>query len=998
VNKSNFIPKLYLLLTILFFSTYASAQTILEAGDISFTGYITADDNNVTQDDVISFVLLKDIDVNTVIQFTDFGWTDANTFQTANPCGANTGALNDGIIEWRSTTVLYCGTQVSINCRRALTANLGTVTAIQSTFNSNNVYLNLNGTGDQVFAFQGTISSPGFIAGISIDRAWDLVLDSCDLTSNKSTLPAALSSLAISINPGAYNSQYNCSITTGDTLTLLTAVTDALNWNVDTTSFPPVPANFQLPPTCTFSGCALPVPQIITQPVSVTVCELSDIELSVVAVNATSYQWQRNISGTWVDVIDTLPFSGSTTDTLRITAAPFILNASVFRCVVFGQAPPQAISTSATISLIRLPAITAQTPARAICEGKNVSFSVSTVGAGITFQWQFYTGTNWVNLTNTPPYSNTTGNALLITAVPFSLHLTFYRCIVSGTCAPAVISDSVYVFVNRLPTITLEPVSDSICAGNSTSFVINAFGAAISYSWQVDNGSGYTNIINGAPYSGANTNTLTLTNPAVSLTNNKYRCIVSGVCTPADTSTEAILTVGNVPSSPLFTTGDTSLCLNSSEVFTVSPVDGISTYTWGFTGTDGVITSSGDTSATLDLGVSATAGNVTVQASNFCGTSGLTSQAILVNASYQFLDSIAICPGDSALINSVWQLIPGDYTDTYTTVDGCDSSVTTRLQFNPVYDEQATTTLCSGDSAFLQGAWQTLAGIYTDTLSSIQGCDSIVHTSLDFFAVAFDSITTSICSGDSLFVGGAWQNTAGTYADTLTGANGCDSLLFTTLDFYPLAFDSADVFICEGDSIFLAGAWQYAAGDYVDVATSSLGCDSIIYTHLIVHPVPVVSLTLDTTVCISWSFIDLFGGSPAGGTWWGIGVSGSQFEPAALPPGSYIVTYTFVDSNLCLASATDTIIVDLCTGIQEIEGVMISVYPNPANEYLNIQFASANATTQYQITDTKGSVLKSGALNPSGLSIPVNQLANGIYFIQIIHQGKKSTSKFSIQH
>jgi hypothetical protein len=998
VIKPKLISKFFLLLTILFSTTFSSAQTLLQVGDISFSGYITADDNNVTQDDVISFVLLKDIDANTVINFTDFGWTDANTFQTPNPCGVSTGALSDGIIQWQSTTVLYCGTQVTINCRKALTANLGTVTAIQGTFNNSNVYVSLNGNGDQVFAYQGTVSAPEFIAAISINRAWDVVLDSCELTSIKSTLPATLSTLGLALTTGANNAQYNCSITTGDTLSLLTALIDGLNWNLDTTSLPPVPSNFQLPVPCTFSGCALPVPQITQQPISVNVCELSTIQLSVVANNATSYQWQRNISGTWYDVLDTVPFSGSTTDTLHITGAPFILNASVYRCVVSGQAPPQAISNSATVTLIRLPAITAQTPARAICEGINVSFSVSTVGAGLTFQWQYDNGSGWFNLTNTPPYSNTTGSALLITATPYSLHLTNYRCIVTGTCAPPDTSTSVYVWVDRAPTITLEPVSDSICVGSSTSFAINAFGSAISFRWQVNNGSGYTNVPNTPPYTGFNNDTLTITNPSIALTNNLYRCIVTGVCAPPDTSLEATLQIGDTPSLPVFNSGNTTVCQNSIEVFTVNPVDGLSTYTWNFTGTDGLLTSSGDTSATLNLSATATSGNITVQASNQCGTGPLATQAITVNSSYQFLDSVSICPGDSVLIDSVWQTTPGDYIDAYTSVGGCDSSYTTRLQFYTVYNEQQTVTLCMGDSIFYGGAWQTLAGVYTDTLVSVQGCDSLVNTTLDFYAAAYDSITTNICTGDSLFVGGAWQLAAGTYLDSLTSTNGCDSLLYTTLDYFAEAFDSVDVSICQGDSLFLAGSWQYANGDFVDLTTSSNGCDSTIYTHLIVHPLPLVTLTLDTTVCINWSFIDLFGENPSGGFWSGLGVNGSQFEPSSLPPGSYEVTYMYVDSNLCLASASDTITIDLCTGLQEIDGVVISIYPNPASDYLNVQFASANATTSFNIIDTKGSSLKKGLLDQQNLSIPVQHLANGIYFIQIIHQGKISTSKFTIQH
>ncbi len=994
----NTIPKFLFLLTVLFSTTFSTAQTLLQAGDISFSGYITADDNNVTQDDVISFVLLKDIDVNTVINFTDFGWTDANTFQTPEACGVSTGALSDGIIQWQSTTVLYCGTQVTINCRKALTANLGTVTPIQGTFNNSNVYVSLNGNGDQVFAYQGTVSAPEFIAAISINRAWDVVLDSCELTSGKSTLPAVLSTLGLSFSSGANNAQYNCSITTGDTLSLLTALSDGLNWNLDTTSIPPIPNNFQLPLPCTFSGCALPVPQITQQPISVNVCELSIFYLSVVATNATSYQWQQNISGTWYDVLDTVPFSGGTTDTLHLTDAPFVLNASVYRCVVSGQAPPQAISNSATVSLIRLPAITAQTPARAICEGLNVSFSVSTVGAGLTFQWQYDNGAGWINLTNTPPYSNTTSAGLLISATPYSLHLTNYRCIVTGTCAPPAISNPVYIWVNQLPTITIEPVSDSICVGNSTSFFINAYGSAINYLWQVNDGSGYTNVPNAAPYFGFNNDTLIITNPSIALTNHVYRCIVTGVCSPPDTSLEAMLQIGDTPSLPVFNSGNTSVCQNSIEGYTVTPVDGLSTYTWNFTGTDGVLTSIGDTAASLNLGAMATSGNITVQASNLCGTGSINTQAITVNPFYQFLDSLSICPGDSAWIHSVWQTIPGDYMDAYTSVGGCDSSYTTRLQFNPVYNEQQNMMICMGDSIFSGGAWQTLAGIYTDTLISIEGCDSIVHTTLDFYATAYDSITTNICTGDSLFVGGAWQFAAGTYLDVLISANGCDSLLYTSLDYFAAAFDSLNVSICAGDSVFLAGVWQYAAGDFVDLATSSNGCDSSIYTHLIVHPLPLVTLTLDTTVCINWSFIDLFGENPSGGFWSGIGVNGSQFEPSSLPPGNYVITYSYIDSNSCIASASDTITIDLCTGLQEIDGVAISIYPNPTSDYLNVQFTSANTTTSFTIIDTKGKSLEKGLFDRQNLLIPVQLLSNGIYFLQITHQGRISTSKFTIQH
>ena len=37
---------------------------------------------------------------------------------------------------------------------------------------------------------------------------------------------------------------------------------------------------------------------------------------------------------------------------------------------------------------------------------------------------------------------------------------------------------------------------------------------------------------------------------------------------------------------------------------------------------------------------------------------------------------------------------------------------------------------CVGDSALLAGSYQTVSGVYLDTLQSIAGCDSIVSTTL----------------------------------------------------------------------------------------------------------------------------------------------------------------------------------------------------------------------------------------------------------------------------
>lgn len=62
------------------------------------------------------------------------------------------------------------------------------------------------------------------------------------------------------------------------------------------------------------------------------------------------------------------------------------------------------------------------------------------------------------------------------------------------------------------------------CPGSNVTYVSNISGAA--YQWQVDIGAGFTNITDGAVYSGTTTNTLTLTAPPTSYNRYKYRCRV----------------------------------------------------------------------------------------------------------------------------------------------------------------------------------------------------------------------------------------------------------------------------------------------------------------------------------------------------------------------------------------------------------------------------------------------------------------------------------------
>ncbi len=65
-----------------------------------------------------------------------------------------------------------------------------------------------------------------------------------------------------------------------------------------------------------------------------------------------------------------------------------------------------------------------------------------------------------------------------------------------------------------------------ICPGDNVNFDSKMTGS--SFQWQVDNGTGYSNVTNGGVYSGATTAILNLTNPPTSMYGYRFRCLVNG--------------------------------------------------------------------------------------------------------------------------------------------------------------------------------------------------------------------------------------------------------------------------------------------------------------------------------------------------------------------------------------------------------------------------------------------------------------------------------------
>jgi hypothetical protein len=136
-----------------------------------------------------------------------------------------------------------------------------------------------------------------------------------------------------------------------------------------------------------------------------------------------------------------------------------------------------------------------------------------------------------------------------------------------------------------------------------------------------------------------------------------------------------------------------------------------------------------------------------------------------------------------------------------------------------------------------------------DTLPGSNGCDSVVTITLNFVATTGGSETYVGCIGDGYSVvvnGTTYDETNPTGSETLTGGGGCDSVV--TIDLvYNAPTTGTETYIgCMGDgySVVVNGTtYDETNPTGIDTLTGSNGCDSIVTIDLIFNPLPTGSET-----------------------------------------------------------------------------------------------------------------------------------------------------------
>jgi len=243
-------------------------------------------------------------------------------------------------------------------------------------------------------------------------------------------------------------------------------------------------------------------------------------------------------SGTTVSVSpSTLSANGNLTVSLNSTGS---LAPGTYTVVVQGVGPApggtQTANVSFTINPGSGPSVSSQPSNVNVCAGGNATYSVTATGV-TNYQWQVSTTGCGGTFTN---ISGATAASYTASSVTAAMNGYAYQCVLTGQCGTTT-TNCASLTVNVAPAITAQPTDMAVCSGSAASFSVTATGTGVGYQWQLstDGGATWNNI------SGATSATYSIASTVIGQNGNKFRCVVTGTCTPAATSNVATLTVNS---------------------------------------------------------------------------------------------------------------------------------------------------------------------------------------------------------------------------------------------------------------------------------------------------------------------------------------------------------------------------------------------------------------------------------------------------------------------
>lgn len=487
------------------------------------------------------------------------------------------------------------------------------------------------------------------------------------------------------------------------------------------------------------------------------------------------------------------------------------------------------------------------------------------------------------------------------------------------------------------PTASFTQSATSVCAGQTVTFTSTSTGAPTSYAWTIQGGTPATSTAQNPTVTFATAGTYSVSLTATNATGSSSPVSHTVVVNPIPTITN---------------TTPASSCGNGA--VTLGATASTGTISWFAAATGGTTLATGTTFTTPTLTANTT---YYVEASaNGCTSASRTSVLAAIN------------PGPTVTTTPGNHCGPGTVSLGATTTAGTISwydtpSAGTALGTGTSF---TTPTLTSNTTYYVEVVSGNCTTTRVPVIATIDAQPTVTNPGNSTACVGFPSnaVTFTGTNGATF----AWTND-----NTVTGlgANGSGNIA----SFTPTTTGTSTISV----SAYLNGC---------------LG-NPTIFT-ITANPVPTVTLGTFNNVCVNAPSFALTGGSPAGGTYAGNGVTNNNFSPAAAGAGTITITY-YVTQNGCTNQTTSTIVVDACAGINETELESIHVYPNPTTGIVTIESDKMNKFTSVQLIDLNGKTIGTWELKGNKTVLDFNEQVGGIYNLKMTGEGTEAIKRIQIK-
>lgn len=524
------------------------------------------------------------------------------------------------------------------------------------------------------------------------------------------------------------------------------------------------------------------------------------------------------------------------------------------------------------------------------------------------------------------------------------------------------------------PAITTQPANQSACVGNTATFTVVATGT---YQWQVNTGSGFTNI------SGATSASYTTAAVTTGMNGYQYQCIVSGQCGSTTTST-ATLTVNTAPAISAHPVSQ-AVCAGSAVTFSVAASGSGLTYQWQLNTGSGFADIAGANASSYNLATTTVGQNgyqYRCVVSGTC-TPPATSNAATLNVSSTV--TVTTNPSNSTVC---------ELTNTSFTVAAAGSGLTYQWQVSTDGGTNYTNLSATAVYGGVNSATLTLTAVpytyntyrYRCVVSS-GVCTPGVSTAATLTVNTLPNISAhpanaTICEG-----------AANTFSVTAT--TGIGALTYQ----WQLSTNGGSTW----GNITGATAATYAqasipAGQngYRFRVIVTAGCGSVTsnVAVLTVNTYPVVTFgDIPATICVSDGTVSL-PATPAGGTWSGSGVSGSIFTPSAAGVGAKSLSYSVTNAG-CTSNLSKVITVLECAERHRIltDYLAVFVYPVPNNGNFSIRMnTDLYKRLGVRVFGADGRMYHSQVVEGIGygsvIPVDLSRLGSGVYSLHLYNDEK----------